>query len=137
MLSALSEEKVDFLLIGAYAMAVHGLPRATGDMDLWVRASAERVLRALERFGAPLFDLTRDDLTHADTVFQIGVAPRRIDVLTSIDGVAFEDAWQNREEKVVEGLRLNVIGRKQLIANKRATGRPRDLADALWLEAEA
>ncbi len=86
MLSALCDENVEFLLIGAYALAAHGLPRATGDMDIWIRCSDEnatRVLQALQRFGAPLFDLTVDNLQAADTVFQIGMVPRRIDILTS------------------------------------------------------
>ena len=139
MLSALSEEQVEYLLVGAYALAVHGLPRATGDIDLWVRASsdnAERVLRALERFGAPLLDLSKDDLMMPGTVFQIGLAPSRIDLLTSLDGVGFDEAWQAREERNLEGLRIPVIGREHLIRNKKAVGRPKDIADAAWLEAE-
>ena len=96
MLRALSAEGVEYLLVGAYAMAAHGVPRATGDIDIWVRPSPEnanRVLRALARFGAPLSDLTATDLQRDGTVFQLGVPPRRIDLLTSIDGVTFEDAW--------------------------------------------
>lgn len=93
MLRTLSDEGVEFLLVGAYAMAAHGVPRATGDIDVWVKPSrdnAERVLRALGRFGAPLFDLSAADLARVGTVFQLGVPPRRIDLLTSIDGVVFE-----------------------------------------------
>jgi hypothetical protein len=120
MLSALSAEGVEYLLIGAYAMAVHGVPRATGDIDVWVRPSpenADRVLRALARFGAPLGDLRAADLAGEGTVFQVGVAPNRVDVITAIDGVT-----------------LLVIGRTDLIRNKRATGRARDKADAELLE---
>jgi hypothetical protein len=88
MLSALCEESAEFLLVGAYALAAHGLPRATGDMAIWIRRSdenAQRVWRALQRFGAPLARLTIEDLKTPDLVFQIGVAPRRINILTSID----------------------------------------------------
>ena len=139
MLSALCDEDVEFLLVGAYALAAHGLPRATGDMDIWVRCSsenAERIYRALQRFGAPLFDLTIKDLQVAGTVFQIGLAPRRIDILTSIDGVLFADAWSHRKVIELEGLTVPAIGRAHLIQNKKATGRPKDLADVAWLEDE-
>ena len=137
MLSALSAEGVEYLLIGAYAMAVHGVPRATGDIDVWIRPTpenADRVLRALARFGAPLGTLHALDLTSEETVFQIGVAPKRIDLLTAIDGVSFDDAWQRRETRSVDGVTLPVIGRDELIRNKRATGRQRDRADADQLE---
>ena len=137
MLSALCEEGAEFLLVGAYALAVHGFHRATGDMDIWIRRSEEnaaRVWRALQRFGAPLAGLTRDDLKTPDLVFQIGVAPRRIDILTSIDGVEFDEAWSNRDAIVVERLSIAVIGRSHLIRNKKAVGRPQDVADVAWLE---
>jgi hypothetical protein len=138
MLSALSAADAEFLVVGAHAVAAHGVPRATGDLDLWVRPTpenADRVLLALRTFGAPLQDLTRDDLSRLDTVFQIGVAPCRIDLLTSISGgIDFEGAWQRRETLGIEGLRLACIGRKDLIANKRACGRPQDLADVARLE---
>lgn len=137
ILSALSAEGAEFLLVGAYAMAVHGYPRATGDIDVWVRPSednADRVWRALERFGAPLLDLTRADLVRTDTVFQIGVAPRRIDLMTGIDGVTFEEAWPDRLERDIDGLTIPVICRAALLRNKRASGRMKDLADVRWLE---
>ena len=139
MLSALCDEKVEFLLVGAYALAVHGCPRATGDMDLWIRPTpenAQRVWRALERFGASRSRLKQEDLMVPENVFQIGVPPRRIDILTSIDGVAFDEAWCERKEFEIEGRRLSVIGREQLLKNKRASGRPKDLADIAWLESE-
>ena len=138
MLSAFVAEDVEFLVVGAYALAAHGVPRATGDLDLWVRPSspnADRVLRALEEFGAPTTDLTSEDLVSPDVVFQIGVEPRRIDILTSIDGVEFDTAWPDREEIEVEGIELPVLGRRDFIANKRALGRPQDLADVARLEA--
>jgi hypothetical protein len=137
ILYAFCEEGVEFLVVGAYALAVHGHPRATGDLDLWILPSeenADRVLRALERFGAPLLDLAMEDLQTPDTVFQIGVAPRRIDILTSIEGVDFDEAWAQRVEVEIEGLKIPVIGRSHLIQNKRAAGRPQDLADVARLE---
>ena len=140
MLSALSAEGADFLVVGAYAVAVHGIPRATADLDIWVRASdvnAARVERAITHFGAPGSAIRREDLLMPAIVIQIGVAPRRIDLLTSVDGVEFEDAWQHRVEVEVEGLRVPVIGRHHLILNKKAVGRPQDLADVARLEAQA
>lgn len=138
MLRALSVEGVEYLLVGAYAMAAHGVPRATGDIDIWVRPSrenADAVLRALARFGAPLFDLTATDLARDGTVFQLGVQPRRIDILTSIDGVTFEDAWGGRMTSRLGDVDVTVIGREALVCNKRAAGRPRDRVDLRLLEA--
>jgi hypothetical protein len=132
MLAALSAAGAEYLVVGAYALAAHGLPRATGDLDLWVRPTAEnarRVWRALEAFGAPLHDLTLEDLSRPDIVFQIGLAPKRIDLLTSITGVGFEEASKNRVVVEIEGLEIPVLGRAELIRNKRVVGRPRDLAD--------
>jgi len=137
MLSALSAEDAEYLLVGAYALAVHGVPRATGDIDLWVRpsrANAEKVLRALARYGAPIGALTLDDLSKPGTVFQIGVAPNRIDVLTAIDAVDFGEAWSRRICTDVAGLSVPVIARDDLIRNKRSTGRSQDQADADRLE---
>lgn len=137
ILSAFDEEKVEYLLVGAYALAVHGLARATGDIDLWVKRSEEnagKIMRALAAFGAPLSEISKEDFMTPELVFQIGVAPRRIDLLTSLTGVAFEEAWPAREEIELEGIRIPVISRIHLIQNKRATGRPKDIADADWLE---
>ncbi len=129
---------VEFLLVGAYAMATLGLARSTGDIDLWVRAdaaNARRVFVALARFGAPMAGVAESDFTRPGVVFQVGVAPQRIDVLTSIDGVEFAEAWPMRREAVVGGVKVPVIGREHLLRNKRATGRPKDQLDADWLEA--
>ena len=137
MLLALSDARIDFLLVGAYAVAAHGHPRATGDLDLWVRPDAEtapKVYRVLADFGAPLHDLTVDDLATPGIVFQIGVEPSRIDILTAITGVAFDDAWENRLFIELDDIKLNVIGRDDLIVNKRACGRPKDIADAETLD---
>lgn len=137
ILSAFIEERVDYLVVGAYAVASHGLPRATGDLDLWVRCDAEnarRVWHALAKFGAPLSELTEAELSSPGLIFQIGVEPSRIDILTSIDDVEFAEAWKDRLEFDVDGLRVHVIGRAHLIANKKAVGRPQDLADVARLE---
>jgi hypothetical protein len=139
MLNALSAEGVEFLVVGAYAVAGHGLPRATGDIDLWVRPVAEnaaRVWKALERFGAPRSRLTVDIFTQPDIVYQIGLPPNRIDLLTGIDGVSFEEAWADRVDCVVDGVAFPMISRHHLVMNKRATGRPQDLADVARLEGE-
>jgi len=139
MLSAFVGEEAEFLVVGAYALSVHGVPRATGDLDCWIhrtRENATRVLQALRQFGAPTDDLTISDLLTADLVLQIGVEPNRIDILTSIDGVEFDDAWRERLIAQIEGLPVPILGRQHLLANKRAVGRPRDLADVAMLEAE-
>lgn len=139
MFAALSAAGAEYLVVGAYALAVHGRPRATGDLDIWVRATTEnarRVWAALEAFGAPLRDLTLEDLSSGDLVYQIGIAPARIDVLTGLTAVAFDEAWPSRVTVTVEGVAVPVIGRAELIRNKRALGRPRDLADVAELEAE-
>ena len=136
MLSALCGAGVDFLLVGAYAMAAHGFPRATVDLDLWVApepANAQRLLEALAVFGAPLQGVAAADFEHDDTVFQIGVAPRRIDLLTGISGVSFAEAARAAISVEVDGLRVRVLSREHLIQNKLATGRPRDLDDARQL----
>jgi len=138
MLRALSAEKVRFLLMGAYAMAAHGYVRATVDMDIWVMPSpenAQAVLRALGRFGAPLFDLAAEDLQKKGTVFQIGVAPRRVDILTTVSGLRFEDVFERSISTNVEGIEVRIPSREDLIRNKRACGRTKDLADAEALEA--
>ncbi len=138
MLRVLSEEGVKFLLIGAYAMAVHGYPRATMDMDIWIMPSpknAEAVFRAFHRFGAPLNNLTKDDLQEDDVVFQIGIAPRRIDIMTSASGLQFEDVYLKAMTVNIAGIDVRVPRIEDLIANKRAVGRTKDLADAEALEA--
>lgn len=137
MLSALSAADVEYLIVGAFALAAHGNPRATGDIDVWIRPTrenAERVLQALQTFGAPLFDLAVDDLVAEDTVFQIGVAPVRIDILTGIDGVRFEDAWGRRIPVAIDAITVHVLSLSDLATNKRASGRPKDLADLAWIE---
>jgi hypothetical protein len=134
IVSALRDEGAEFLVVGAFAMAAHGVPRATGDLDLWVRPEPEnaaKVWRALVRFGAPVESagLTVEDLVNPDMVFQMGRPPRRIDVITGIDGVSFEEAWPNRKLVLVEGLEVPCLGRAELIQNKDSSGRDKDLVD--------
>ena len=129
--------QVEFLLIGAHALALHGVPRFSEDIDIWVRPTPEnaaRVYRALASFGAPMIDVTPEDFAGDDVVYQIGVAPIRIDILTGITGVVFDEAWPRRVTTSYGGVPIALIGREDLIANKRATGRPKDLADVDALE---
>lgn len=137
MLRILSEEKVDFLLVGAYALAAHGYLRATMDIDLWVMPSpqnAEAVLTALQRFGAPLHEVTHRDFEEKGTVFQIGIAPRRIDILTSLTGLEFNEVYARSTVVNVDGIDVRIPLVEDLITNKRSTGRTRDLADVEALE---
>jgi hypothetical protein len=139
LLACLRDSEVDYIIVGAHALAAHGLPRATGDLDVLVRPdhiNASRVYRALAEFGAPLaaHQVTEADLAVPGTVYQIGLPPRRIDILTQISGVAFDDAWASRIEVEVEGHLLPFLGRDALIRNKRAAARPKDLADVEALE---
>ncbi|MEO6080491.1 MAG: nucleotidyl transferase AbiEii/AbiGii toxin family protein [Steroidobacteraceae bacterium] len=137
MLQCLSEENVKFLLVGAYAVAAYGFPRATKDIDILVRPTrdnASSLMRALSRFGAPLGGVSADDFSTEGVVFQIGNSPRRIDILTRISGVEFQQAYERRRIVELEGIEVPVISLKDLIVNKRATGRTQDLADAERLE---
>lgn len=134
-LAALVEAGARFLVVGAHAMAVHGVPRGTQDLDIWIDPSkdnAERVWRGLAAFGAPLGELGigRDDLCRTGAVIQLGLPPNRIDLLTEISGVSdFETAWTQRVEHALGGRRVPFIGRATLVSNKRASGRRKDLAD--------
>jgi len=134
ILFAFEQEQVEYLLVGAFAVAANGAPRFTGDLDLWTRPTpdnAVRVLRALVRFGAPVVahGLLEDDFSRAGAVYQMGLPPRRIDVLTTIDGVTFDEAWPNRIVAQVGDLQLPFLGLKSLVKNKRAAGRTKDLLD--------
>lgn len=137
MLCALCDAEADFLVVGAHALAAHELPRATQDLDLWVRATPEnavRVWRALAEFGAPLNQVTLDDFARPGVTLQIGLPPYRIDILTEISGVTFEEAWPNRLVVQNYGRTYSVIGKAELIRNKRAAARPKDLVDVENLE---
>lgn len=132
LLRAFCAHDVRFLVIGAHAVGYWSQPRATGDFDLLVEptpANGKKVLAALEDFGAPLFDLTIDDLSRPGVVFQMGVPPYRIDISTVLTGVGFEEAWAGRATLEIEGLAIPILGRAELVRNKRAAGRPRDLFD--------
>lgn len=134
ILAELVEAEARFLVVGAHALSVHGVPRATVDLDIWIHrtpANARRVWRALAEFGAPLddLDITDEDLTRPDLVVQIGLPPFRLDILTSVTGISFSEAWPDRVERSFEGVVVPFIGRAALIRNKRASGRHKDLAD--------
>ena len=125
------------MIVGAHALAAHGHVRATRDLDVWVRPDSENaklVLNALKEFGTPLHDPTGADLTRHGTAFQIGLPPLRIDIVTAIDGVGFDEAWSERLLTRFGDLPPAVLSREHLIRNKRATGRTQYLADLEWLE---
>jgi len=117
MLLALNDARVEYLIVGAYALAAHGSPRATGDIDIWVRPdpeNAERVWSALVRFGAPIDQITVDDFAAPGIVFQIGLPPERIDVSTMISGVDFHQAWNSRMVVEIDGMSVPVLGLREL-----------------------
>jgi hypothetical protein len=138
-LSALSTAKVEYLLVGGYALAAHGRPRSTGNLDLWVKPDAEnaaRVMSALEAFGVPMKNLSPEDFSRKGSIVQIGAAPQRIDLMTTLEGVSFDYATSRRLDVTLDGIRIPVLNREDLATNKRAVGRPQDLADASWLEGQ-
>jgi hypothetical protein len=138
LLVLLVEAGAEFVIVGAYALALHGAPRASGDIDLFVRPApdnAQRVFRALARFGAPLAaaNVTPEDLARPGMVYQIGLPPCRIDILTEISGLTFDEVWASREMSELDGRPVAFIGRDAFLKNKQAAGRPQDLADAARL----
>jgi hypothetical protein len=140
MLGLLDLCGVEFLLVGGLALAVHAEPRATKDMDLWVHATpanARRLFKALERFGAPMHGTKLEDFSTPGTFLQLGVPPVRIDLLTAIDGVEFAAAWKRRVQGALDGVSVPVLSLRDLLANKRAVGRPQDLLDVAQLQALA
>jgi hypothetical protein len=139
LLDAFRLEHVEFLVVGAHALAAHGVVRATGALDVWVGPTAEnaaRVMAGLRRFGAPLAQhrVTEADFTTEGSVYQLGLPPRRIDVLTQLSGLDFETAWRGRLDLTVQGEAVTFLGREALLTNKRATGRGKDLLDVELLE---
>lgn len=139
LLDSFVDHGVRFLLVGAHALATHGVERATGDLDIWVAPdpqNAQRVHDALAAFGAPLaaHGVRVSDFANPGNVYQLGLPPRRIDVLTSITAVPFDEAWRDRQTVLVAGHEISVAGRQTLLRNKRATGRPKDLLDVRALE---
>jgi len=132
LLRAFGDAEVRFLVVGAYALAVHGKPRATGDLDVWIEptpANAARVMRALSAFGAPLHDVIEADFAAPGVVYQIGVPPGRIDILTELTGISFDEAWPGRIARPFGDITANFIGLAEFVRNKRATGRAKDLGD--------
>ena len=132
LLRAFSDAEVRFLVVGAYALAHHGRPRATGDLDVWIDATpanAPRVIHALAAFGAPLQEIAQDDFARPGVVFQMGLPPGRIDILTELTGVHFDEAWRTREPGSFGDFTVDFIGRDAFIQNKRQTGRAKDLGD--------
>ena len=137
MIECLLKEGVDFMLVGGYAVALYGWPRTTFDIDFWIMANPENakaVMRAIRAFGAPLMDLTEADFHRPGMVFQIGTEPQRIDIISAVDGLDYADASRRAVRMNVDGLEFKVISIDDLIVNKRASGRPKDIADALALE---
>jgi len=132
----LLDHEVRFLIVGGYALAAHGAPRYTGDLDAWLWVdpiNATRVLAVLEEFGVGAVDVTIEALLNPDLVIQLGYPPHRIDLLTGIDGVSFDAAWDRRVEFDIAERRIPFISRDDLIANKVAAGRPQDIADVARL----
>ena len=137
LLRAFGDAEVRFMVVGAYALAVHGRPRATGDLDVWIDATPQngaRVMQALAAFGAPLAEITEADFAQPGVVYQIGVPPGRIDILTDLTGLTFEQAWADRIRRPFGELEVDFIDRDSFVRNKRATGRLQDLSDIEGLE---
>jgi hypothetical protein len=136
-LHAFVDHDVRFMVVGAYALAIHGRPRATGDLDIWIQPSKEnaaRVMRALAAFGAPLDQITEADFASPGVTYQMGVPPGRIDILTDLTGLTFDEAWRGRITRPFGEVTVAVIGLAEFIRNKRATGRAKDLGDIEGLE---
>lgn len=137
ILQFLLKNEVRFLIVGAYAMGIYGYPRATGDFDIWVENSAdnsERIHKSLLQFGASLKGINPGTFTEKGVIFQIGIAPRRIDIITHIDGVGFKEAYKNKEEVEIEAIKVPFISKKHLIKNKKSTGREKDKLDIEYLK---
>lgn len=136
MLQVLLNNKVKFLVVGAYAMGAYGYPRATGDFDIWVEASPEnsqKVYQSLLEFGAPLNNILENTFCEEGIIFQIGVAPRRIDIITKIDGVNFKHAYSRKQEIEIEELAVPFLSKEDLIKNKESTERKKDKLDVQYL----
>ena len=128
----LIKHKVDYLVVGGYAVGIHGHPRYTGDLDIWLNISdenAQRILAAVNEFGFSSYKLSIKDFMKEGSVIQLGYPPLRIDLLNQIDGVAFSDCIKNKKEVNIEGLMVNFISYNDLLKNKRASNRPQDIAD--------
>ncbi len=140
LIDLLLTEQVEFVIVGAFALAQHGLPRATGDLDVFIRPepdNAKRAHRALLAFGAPLAaaSVTADDFCRPGAVYQIGLPPRRIDILTALSGLTADHIVASQVTRSVSARKLPFLGLQALVTNKRSTGRPKDLADVARIEA--
>lgn len=128
----LIKNKAEYLIVGGYAVGIHGHPRYTGDLDIWLNPTqdnAKKILQTVNEFGFSSFQLTIEDFTKSGNVIQLGYPPLRIDLLTEIDGVRFESCFPNRKEVMIDNLKINFIGYADLLKNKRQSGRPRDIDD--------
>jgi hypothetical protein len=133
----LSEEKVEYLVIGAHAVSYYTQPRYTKDMDILInptKENASRIWTALERFGAPLENISPADFQNEELVYQIGIEPNRIDILMGIHGVTFAEAWENKSRSRYDDVPIYIIGKRELLKTKKAVGRPQDLLDIRRLE---
>lgn len=137
-IESLNSRRVDYIVVGAHAVAFHGHPRFTGDIDFLMRPSpenAERLIESIKEFGFSNLQLSPDDFTQPNTVVQLGYPPNRIDLLTSISGVDYEEAWSGKATGELDGLRVFFLGFDALLKNKRASGREQDLVDVNKLSA--
>jgi len=132
-----NEENVEYLVVGAHAVIFYVEPRFTQDLDVWVNPiveNATRVYSALKKYGAPLINITNESFTDPELIYQIGIAPNRIDIIMEIAGVEFSDAWKNRVDSTYDNVPIHILGKSDLIKAKKATGRPQDLIDIERLE---
>ena len=132
LLSLLDANTVDYMVIGAYALGFYGAPRNTGDIDIWIRvdaANAKKIVKALDEFGLSSLGYKESDFLEKDLVIQLGVPPVRIDIITGISGVKFDEAYLNKNSINKDGTKINYIGKEDFIKNKKASGRLKDLAD--------
>jgi len=132
LLRLFNDHNVEYLVVGGYALSAHGHPRYTGDIDLWIGSdpvNSSRVLAALDEFGFGTLGLKEEDFRTPQRVIQLGYPPARIDLMTDIDGVVFSECWPRRMEIVMDGVAIPVLGREDLMSNKKASGRLQDLAD--------
>lgn len=132
LFKTLNRHKVKYLVIGAYAVAYYAEPRYTKDLDIWVSndtANIKRLYSALVDFGAPLKSVSAADFANRKMIYQIGIAPVRIDILMGVSGIKFENAWQNRKRAFYGGISINILGIKELIYSKKKTGREHDILD--------
>lgn len=128
----LIKHKVEYLIVGGYAVGIHGYPRYTGDLDIWLHNSpdnADKILKAVNEFGFSTYGLKSEDFTKPENIIQLGYPPLRIDLLTHIDGVSFDECFPNRKEVIIENLTVNFIGYHDLLKNKKESGRNRDKDD--------